>query len=35
MQKKNGGCRAIGEKNTVVREQVKECNSLSNEKNPK
>ena len=29
---KNGGCRAIAEKNAVLSERVKKCNSLLNEK---
>ena len=31
-EKKNGGCRAVAEKNTILSEQVKKCNSLANEK---
>ena len=32
MQKKSGFCQADAEKNTVLSEQVRKCNSLSNEK---
>ena len=30
--KKNGVCRVIAEKSTILSEQVKKCNSLPNEK---